>query len=318
MKIVFMGTPEFSVTVLDRILQSGFHVVGVVTMPDKPAGRGLNLIHSPVKEYALKKGLPILQPTNLKGEEFISQLKVLNPDLQVVVAFRMLPEVVWNLPPLGTYNLHASLLPQYRGAAPINWAIINGEKFSGITTFKLQHEIDTGNVLLQEKVAITETMNAGELHDVLMDKGSDLVVKSLFLIQEGSASLKSQEDLSVDLLSLKHAPKIFKEDCKIKFSSPTESVYNFIRGLSPYPGAWALLKQSDKEPVNVKIFSSECTNESCSTTPGLIRTDNKESLQVACGDFWISIKEIQIQGKKRMPVKELLNGFKFNAGDHFE
>ena len=317
LRIVFLGTPEFSVAVLDRIRSAGFNVVAVVTMPDKSAGRGLQLIQSPVKQYALKNSLPCLQPTNLKSPEFLQDLKKLGPDIQVVVAFRMLPEMVWNFPPLGTYNLHASLLPHYRGAAPINWAIINGEVETGVTTFKLQHEIDTGSILLQEAVSIAPEMNAGQLHDLLMNKGADLMVRSLKLIEEGKINLRAQND-RIGSETLKHAPKIFKEDCRINFSWKASNIINFIRGLSPYPSAWTILRQNERDPLLVKIFNAASTGKKSSDSPGKIYCNAKDSLEIVCGDELISILEIQIQGKKRMNIKELLNGFTFSSSDFFE
>jgi len=299
MRIVFMGNPEFAVASLKKIHDAGHEIVAVVTGPDRPAGRGLKLHESPVKEYALANELKILQPEKLRSPEFIEELKSLDPDLGVVIAFRMLPEVVWNLPKLGTINLHASLLPQYRGAAPINWVLINGEKKTGLTTFFLQHEIDTGNIIFNEKIAIEETDDAGTLHDRMMVKGADLVLKTIEAIEEGNYTEQAQEEHA----ELKKAPKIFKEDCKLNFNNTAEEVYNKIRGLSPYPGAWCLLK--DKV---LKIYKSEKVLETHSYTPGtFIKEDH--SLKIAVTDGFIQLLELQPEGKKRMSAVEFLNGY---------
>ncbi len=309
MNIVFMGTPEFAVATLDALVKNKYNVVGVVTMPDKPAGRGQQLQMSAVKTYAIEHNIKVLQPTNLKDENFIQELKSLRPDLQVVVAFRMLPEQVWNLPPLGTYNLHGSLLPQYRGAAPLNWAIINGEKESGVTTFKLQHQIDTGNILLQEKIAIDDNMNVGQMHDSLMHIGANLIIKSLQLIETNHYELKKQDDLISG--ELKHAPKIFKDTCKINWNLKAHDIHNLVRGLSPYPAAFTEFKDDKENTLSLKIF--ETTHES--TNPnlpnGTIVTDNKTFLKVACDKGSINIHQLQLAGKKRMTTEEFLRGYNF-------
>lgn len=304
MKIVFMGTPEFAVASLDILIQNHYDVVGVITVPDKPAGRGQQIQQSAVKKYALEKGLKVLQPEKLKDEQFLEELKQLNADLQIVVAFRMLPEMVWNMPPLGTYNLHASLLPKYRGAAPINWAIINGEKESGVTTFKLKHEIDTGNILYQERTPITEQMTAGELHDALMKIGAELILKSVKAIESGNYQLLPQKDEE----SI-HAPKIFKDTCKINWELSGEKINNLIRGLSPYPAAYTEYADKSGQFTGIKIFKSSFIKAPVSHKPGTVITDQKKFLKVACADGYISISELQMAGKKRMMVEEFLRGF---------
>ncbi|MES2761046.1 MAG: methionyl-tRNA formyltransferase [Bacteroidota bacterium] len=308
MKIIFMGTPEFAVASLDILVQNKYDIVGVVTVPDKPAGRGQQLQQSAVKKYALEKGLTILQPDKLKSEEFIEELKKLNADLQIVVAFRMLPEVVWNMPPLGTYNLHGSLLPKYRGAAPINWAIINGETESGVTSFKLKHEIDTGNMLFQAKAPISKTTTAGELHDALMHVGAELILKTVKAIESGDYELKPQDDTQ----SI-HAPKLFKETCKINWNNTSEKIYNLIRGLSPYPAAFTEFVDKNGQMLGVKIFISEMEEVKHSLNAGTVISDGKAFLKVACADGYIYIKELQMAGKKRMLVEEFLRGFKIDA-----
>lgn len=306
MRIVFMGTPEFAVPCLDILIKNNYNVVGVVTVPDKPAGRGQQLSESAVKLYAKEKGLKILQPLKLKDPAFIAELRDLKPDLQIVVAFRMLPEEVWNMPPLGTYNLHASLLPKFRGAAPINWAIINGEKESGVTTFKLKHEIDTGNILFQEKVPISDTTTAGELHDMLMKVGSELILKSVKTIESGLYELKPQNDAVAV-----HAPKIFKETCKINWTDNVRSVYNLIRGLSPYPAAFTEFTDSKGTLTSLKLFKTEIEEGNKAEPNGLLLTDNKTFIKIAASGGYIQIKELQLQGKKRMTTEEFLRGYKF-------
>ena len=307
MKIVFMGTPDFAVPCLDILVKNGYDVVGVVTVPDKPAGRGQQVQQSPVKKYALEHNLRVLQPEKLKAPEFVEELKELNADLQIVVAFRMLPEVVWNMPRLGTYNLHGSLLPDYRGAAPINWAIINGEKESGVTSFKLKHEIDTGNILFAERVPLTENTTAGELHDKLMFVGAELMLKTVKAIESGNYELKEQ----VLKGESKHAPKLFKETCKIDWSKDVNSIHNLIRGLSPYPAAWTEGTDSRGVTHSVKIFSSSKELAEHSLKHGTVVTDNSTYLKVACSNGYIYIHELQLAGKKRLKVQELLRGFKF-------
>src|SRR5258705_1858849 len=292
-RIVFMGTPEFAVASLDALVKAGYNIVGVVTAPDKPAGRGMKLQESDVKKYAVKHHLKILQPEKLKNPEFLEELKLLNADLQIVVAFRMLPDVVWNMPPMGTLNLHGSLLPQYRGAAPINWAIINGEKETGVTTFKLQHEIDTGNILMTEKITIGDDETAGELHDRMKEIGADLLVKTIDAMAEKNIKEIPQQELSTlnhQLASyLKHAPKIFTETGKIDWNKNVNEIYNLIRGLSPYPAAFTFL--NDKM---IKIFKAVKEKSNPLSTPGQFETDKKTYFKFACSDGYISIKELQL------------------------
>lgn len=305
MRIIFMGTPDFAVASLEALIQSGEQVVAVVTVPDKPAGRGQKIHESAVKIYATQHHIPVLQPTKLRDEAFLAELKSYQADLQVVVAFRMLPEVVWNMPRYGTINVHASLLPQYRGAAPINHAIMNGEKESGVTTFLLQHEIDTGNILLAEKVGISETDTAGDLHDNLMVAGAGTLLRTIQQLKEGSLQPKSQDEI-IPAETLKHAPKIFKEDCKINWDQPTAAVYNFIRGLSPYPTAFTLL--NDKV---LKIYRTEKEQTATLATPGTVETDQKNYLKFATQDGYISVLELQLEGKKKMNVVDFLKGYRF-------
>ena len=309
LRIVYMGTPDFAVESLKALVEGGYNVVGVITMPDKPAGRGHKLQMSAVKTYALSQSLPILQPEKLKDEEFLAKLKEWNADLQIVVAFRMLPEVVWNMPKLGTFNLHASLLPQYRGAAPINWAVINGEKETGATTFFLTHEIDTGRIILQEKISIGNDENVGSVHDRLMSMGGTLVTKTVDAIIEGKVEAKEQENFFNDPTELKAAPKIFKDTCKIDWDNSSISIYNLIRGMSPYPAAWSELKNNE-DKLAVKIYEAEIVDQTPSTAPGSIKTDYKTFIDVATADGYIRINSLQIAGKKRMDTTSLLNGFK--------
>ncbi|MCC5931545.1 MAG: methionyl-tRNA formyltransferase [Cyclobacteriaceae bacterium] len=294
-----MGTPEFAIPGLQACLESGHEVALVITAPDKPQGRGRNLQPSPVKQYALEKGLPVLQPTNLKSPAFLEQLASYNIDLQVVVAFRMLPEVVWSMPPKGTFNLHASLLPQYRGAAPINWAVINGEKETGLTTFFIQHEIDTGNIILQEKEPIYDDDTAGSLHDRLMLKGAEIIKKTIEIIHTGKVDLKTQAN-SPDL---KHAPKIFKEDCIIQWNQPAEKVRNFVRGLAPYPGAWTSLGGQ-----NFKIYEVQLSKENKNLLPGAYYSDQKTFIHVQTADGMVEILELQPEGRKKMLTEDFLRG----------
>ena len=309
LRIVFMGTPDFAVASLKALIENGYNVVGVITVPDKPAGRGKLLSESAVKKYAVNNNLPVLQPEKLKNQEFIDELANLQADLQVVVAFRMLPEVVWAMPRLGTFNLHGSLLPQYRGAAPLNHAIINGETKTGVTTFLLNHEIDTGKILFKQETEIGENDTAGEIHDRLMEIGAKLVIETVDAIAEGNIQPVAQSELFADT-TLLHAPKIFKEDCKIDWSKNTESVRNLIRGLSPYPTAWTVMVNDlTKEEIQVKIFFAMKSDLVKTTTPGKIETDAKTFLNVACGDGWLQITDLQIAGKKRMKIEEFLRGF---------
>jgi methionyl-tRNA formyltransferase len=305
LRIIFMGTPEFAVPSLEALVENKFNVVAVITAPDKPQGRGQKLTASPVKECALKYNIPVLQPTNLKAPEFIEELKSYKANLQVVVAFRMLPEIVWSMPALGTFNLHGSLLPQYRGAAPINWAIINGEKETGVTTFFLKHEIDTGSVIFQEKEPISEDDDVGSVYERLMHKGAKLVVKTVKAIEEGNYPSLPQNESSV----IKHAPKIFKETCEVNWNQPSETIRNFVRGLSPYPAAWTTLNGKVFKLFKVKAES----NRGLSTVNcGQIDTDNKTFLRVRAQDAWISILEFQPEGKKRMTVEEFFRGNRIN------
>lgn len=316
MKIVFMGTPDFAVATLDALLKNNYTIVGVVTAPDKPAGRGQTLQQSAVKEFALKHQLKVLQPIKLKDEQFVSELKSLDADLQIVVAFRMLPEIVWNMPKHGTYNLHASLLPKYRGAAPINWAIINGENETGVTTFKLVHEIDAGNILFQEKVTISKTTNAGQLHNTLMSIGSELIIKTVNAIiknHENNTPLNFINQKEEDVC---HAPKLFKDTCKINFNDDVIKINNLIRGLSPYPAAHTTVNTLNKK-LGLKIFDceTELHEADLQTKTGEIVTDNKHYIKIKCLNGYIVLKHLQIEGKKRMSCEEFLRGFKFNAGD---
>lgn len=309
-RIVFMGTPDFAVESLKALVENGYHVVGVITAPDKPAGRGRQLSESAVKQYAIQQNLKVLQPEKLKNPEFISELESLKADLQIVVAFRMLPEVVWNMPPLGTFNLHGSLLPQYRGAAPLNWAVINGETETGVTTFLLSHEIDTGKIIFKEKIAIQENDTVGDIHDQLMVIGAKLVVKTVDALAEGKVQAIDQDELIENQANIKHAPKIFKDDCRIDWTKDTESVRNLIRGLSPYPTAWTEFEHPDKgEILTAKIFAVLRDNSSLPAVPGTLQTDGRKFIRIACPDGWLSITDIQLSGKKRMKTDELLRGF---------
>lgn len=302
-----MGTPEFAVAPLQLLVERGYAVEAVVTMPDKPSGRGLKLNESPVKQYAKSVNIPVLQPEKLKSEEFIQELKRINADLFIVVAFRMLPEVVWSMPPLGTFNLHASLLPQYRGAAPINWAIINGETETGVTTFFLQHEIDTGNVIYQESTPILPSDNIGTLYERLMNLGAELVVKTVDAIEKGQVNPTPQAKLQKE--TLKEAPKIFKETCCIDWSRNGVEIVNLIRGLSPYPAAFSNFIGNDTE-VPVKIFSAKFEEGLVSSECGSFSTDGKDYLKAACSNGYIYIEELQLAGKKRLSIKDFLRGFK--------
>ncbi len=295
-----MGTPDFAVPSLKILVENGFDVVGVITATDKLGGRGKKkLLQSAVKQFALNCGLNILQPPNLKNPEFVERLRSLNADLQIVVAFRMLPEVVWNMPPLGTYNLHASLLPSYRGAAPINWAIIRGDEFTGLTTFKLRHEIDTGHLAFQHKIAISKTDTAGSLHDKMMHEGAHLVLKTVRAVSNGTIQLVAQDN---PLAS--KAPKIFHADCRIDFNQSASIIYDYIRGLSPYPTAWTILDQK-----KFKIFRAEYSYEVHNKTPGNYDLINGKELRFTCKDGFIYCKEVQLEGKKRMTIRDFLNGY---------
>lgn len=310
-KVAFMGTPDFAVASLDAIIKAGFDVVGVITSTDKPAGRGKKIKFSAVKEYALQCGLNILQPPNLKNPEFNQELKSLKADLFAVVAFRMLPDMVWQMPEYGTINLHGSLLPQYRGAAPINWAVINGEKKTGATTFFIQKQIDTGNIINSVELPISQNMTAGELHDEMMVLGATCLVETIHQIQLGKA--KSQPQPAGD--QLKPAPKIYRKTCEINWELSKAQIHNHIRGLSPFPGAWTTL--NDHKKTGFKISKSEISDLKSLATPGSIQIHNKELL-VACSDGFVRIMELQMQGKKRMDAKSLLNGYKFEEDAAFE
>jgi len=307
LKIVFMGTPDFAVGILDAIYQRNYTIAGVITAADKPAGRGQKVKYSAVKEYALQKGLNLLQPVNLKDETFLEELKSLGANLQVVVAFRMLPEAVWRMPKLGTFNLHASLLPQYRGAAPINWAVINGEEKTGVTTFFIDDKIDTGAMILKAETDIGPDESAGELHDRLMELGKDTVIKTLGLIQGGNVTttIQPQEE------DIKTAYKLNKDNCKIDWTKPGAQIHNLVRGLSPYPAAWTNISDNGQE-WNIKIYETEFNTENHDLVPGSVVADKKE-MKVAVNDGFVTIKSLQMPGKKRMNVKELLNGQAFSG-----
>ncbi|HNL82328.1 MAG TPA: methionyl-tRNA formyltransferase [Chitinophagaceae bacterium] len=304
LRIVFMGTPEFAVASLNALVNAGCNIVAVVTAPDKPAGRGLQLNESAIKKYAVANNLKILQPVKLKSVDLIETLKSLKADVQIVVAFRMLPEMVWNMPTMGTINVHGSLLPQYRGAAPINWAVINGEKFTGVTTFKLKHAIDTGNILLQESLAIDENETAGEVHDKMKELGAELLLKTIQQLAEGKLIEQEQNKLN-NTLTLKHAPKLYSENGKIDFSKTVEEVHNLVRGLSPFPGAYTFL--------NNKLLKIYRTIKEVSDEPlevGSIKSDGKKYFKMACCNGYINILELQLEGKKRMKIEDFLRGNK--------
>jgi methionyl-tRNA formyltransferase len=330
LRIIFMGTPDFAVASLDALAKAGYNIVGVVTAPDKPAGRGMKLQQSDIKRYAVKHKLKILQPEKLKNPEFLEELKSLNADLQIVVAFRMLPEIVWNMPSMGTVNLHGSLLPQYRGAAPINWAIINGEKETGVTTFKLQHEIDTGNILMQEAIPIGESETAGELHDRMKEIGAQLLVKTVEGLANGALQETSQSSIvngqlpienpqaeetfsppdshrdTIHHSLLKHAPKIFTKNCRIDWNKTVDEIYNLIRGLSPYPAAFTEL-----EDKTIKIYKSEKEHAVPTSKPGRWESNGKTYLKFAAKDGYIHLKEVQLEGKKKMMIEDFLRGYRF-------
>jgi methionyl-tRNA formyltransferase len=307
LRIILMGTPEFAVASLDKLVQAGYNIIAVVTAPDKPAGRGMQLQQSAVKKYAVEKGLTVFQPEKLKDPSFIESLRSLKADLQVVVAFRMLPEIVWNMPPMGTINVHGSLLPQYRGAAPINWAIINGEKFTGVTTFKLKHEIDTGDILLSEKIGIGDNETAGELHDKMKEVGATLLLKTIRNIENGSITEVPQSQTSnPEPQTLHHAPKISTETCNINWNRTATEVCNLIRGLSPYPTAFTML-----ENKKLKIYRAEKITGAPLMHPGNFETDCRSYLRFACSNGYINIIELQLEGKKRMGVEDFLRGYRF-------
>lgn len=304
LRIVFMGTPDFAVASLDALLQAGCNVVAVVTAPDKPAGRGLKLTASAVKQYAVEKGLPVLQPEKLKSPEFVEALRSYKADLQIVVAFRMLPEIVWSMPPMGTLNLHGSLLPQYRGAAPIHWAVINGEKETGVTTFRLKHEIDTGDILLQKKFPIGDDETTGEVHDRMKIIGAGLLVETVKGLESGELKERPQS-LMAEGLVLKHAPKIFTENCQIDWNKSAEQIHNLVRGLSPFPGALTTL-----DGRILKVFRSAKELSARHPEPGKMLTDGKTFLKFACADGYIHVLDLQLEGKKRMLTEDFLRGYK--------
>ena len=309
LRIVYMGTPNFAVESLRALVEGGYNVVGVITMPDKPVGRhGSVLQASPVKEYALSQNLPVLQPEKLKDETFLDELRALKADLQIVVAFRMLPEVVWDMPRFGTFNLHASLLPQYRGAAPINWAVINGDTETGVTTFFLTHEIDTGKIIRQKHLPIADTDNVGTVHDALMAIGAGLVTETVDLLLAGKVDAIPQEEFIKDVIELRPAPKIFKDTCRIDWNQPSKRIYDFIRGLSPYPAAWTELVASDGSRQALKVYQAEKRPASHNQDIGVILTDAKSYIDIAVEDGYIRLLDLQLAGKKRMGVKDFLNG----------
>ena len=313
LRIVFMGTPEFAVESLQALVENNYRVVGVVTMPDKPVGRhGSVLQGSPVKAYALSKGLPVLQPEKLKDEAFIDELWALQADLQIVVAFRILPEVVWDMPRFGTFNLHGSLLPQYRGAAPINWAVIHGEKETGVTTFFLTHGVDTGQIIRQRPIPIAETDNAGIVHDKSMTIGAELVLETVNLIIDHKGCIETipQENLFRNVSELRPAPKIFKDTCRINWRQPAKAIYDFVRGLSPYPTAWTELEMPDGTFQSLKIFETAIVPKTCPLPAGAIMTDLKTFLDIAAEDNCIRLLSIQLSGKRRLNIKEFLQGIK--------
>lgn len=315
LKIVFLGTPDFAVESLKRLHEGGYNIVGVVTMPDKPAGRGHKLLHSPVKQYAEAAGLHLMQPVNLKDPAFVEELRGLGADLFIVIAFRMLPQVVWQMPPLGTFNLHASLLPRYRGAAPINWAVINGDTETGVTTFFLKHEIDTGDILRQERIDILPEDNVGTVHDRLMMLGADLTIDTVEHIIEGSLTPIPQDSL-LHGEEATAAPKIFKETCRIDWTQSAEKIHNLVRGLSPYPAAWTELKTEDADVLSVKVFETRVTSRHVSAQPGSVLVEDGHLL-VAPSDFYIEILSLQPQGKKRMAASDWLRGMR-SADFRFE
>lgn len=314
LRIVFMGTPEFAVESLKSLVEGGYNVVAVVTQPDKPVGRHQDTLQAPpVKQYALEQGLPVLQPVKMKDPEFVEQLRGFRADLQVVVAFRMLPEVVWAMPRFGTFNVHAALLPQYRGAAPINWAVINGETQTGVTTFFLDHDIDTGRIIMQEPFAIPDDADVEYVYNGLMHLGAGIALKTIdkLIAADGNIDSISQDELVAEQQELHHAPKIFKETCRISFGKPAKKVYDFIRGLSPYPGAWTEIQKEGGKAQVLKVFKTTKTGKALAEgiAVGSLRVEGK-SLLVACADEWLQLDTIQISGKKRMEARDFLNGMR--------
>jgi methionyl-tRNA formyltransferase len=316
LRIVFMGTPEFAVATLDALVRAGHEIAAVITVPDKPAGRGMKLQESAVKKYAMEHGLRVLQPEKLKDPAFLDAYTSLEHDLNIVVAFRMLPEVVWNHPRLGTFNLHASLLPQYRGAAPINWAVINGEKETGVTTFFINHEIDTGQIISQQKVTIRDDETAGELHDELMVTGAKLVLKTVESLEKGAVNLTDQSQIIQNQsLILKPAPKLFKEDARIDFTAPLASIYNLIRGLSPYPAAFIGITDRSGQELPVKVYRSRADHFTNTETAGDVETDGKTFIRINHPEGALYLEELQAPGRKRLKVDEFLRGFPLSTGD---
>lgn len=315
LRIIYLGTPDFAVASLDILVKNNYTVVGVITAPDKPSGRGLQLSQSAVKKYAVEHNLNVLQPTNLKDPAFLEDVRALNADLQIVVAFRMMPEVLWNMPPLGTFNLHASLLPQYRGAAPINHAIINGEKETGVTTFFLKHQIDTGDILFQEKVSIGPDENAGELHDKLMTVGANLVLQTVQAIDTNNVQPIPQTNIANE--DLKHAPKIFRDNCHINWHESAQNIHNLIRGLSPYPAAYTTLEMPDGKQLDIKVYQTRLELKEHNKPVGEIATDNKSYLYIYVTGGIIYITELQPATKRRMKISEFLAGNKMEAGYKF-
>lgn len=310
LKIVFFGTPEFALESLKRLVEGGYNIVGVVTMPDKPAGRGHKLYQSPVKQYAVEQGLKVLQPVRLKDEAFVEELRSLGAHLQVIIAFRMLPEVVWAMPPLGTFNLHASLLPRYRGAAPINWAVMNGDSETGVTTFFLKHEIDTGDIIEQRRVPIGRHDNVEVVYDRLMHLGADMVVNTIDNIVAGNVKPIPQDQLLTEGEQPTAAPKIFTETCRIGWDWPAEKVYNHIRGLAPYPCAWTMVARGEGKPLKLKIFVTEEPTSEASPAPGqFVIGKGRAEMKIGCADYLLPVTELQIEGKRRMTVAEFLRGF---------
>ncbi len=306
LKIIFMGTPDFAVPTLQKLVENNYQVVAVITAPDKPAGRGLKLTPSPVKEYAVSQNIPVLQPPNLKSEAFIQELRAYQANLQIIVAFRMLPEVVWNMPAIGTFNIHASLLPDYRGAAPINWALINGEKETGITSFFLRHQIDTGDILLQEKIMIADQDDFGSLYEKLKHLGADVALKTVRAIENNEVQPQPQPQNA----ELKEAPKISKEFCEINWEQSAVQIQNFIRGLAPYPGAWTRVNAKILKIYRAEVVSSVSGDQE-PPTPGTYQTDNKTFLHFFTGQGLLKVTDLQVEGKKRMLTEELLRGYKF-------
>ncbi len=316
LRILYMGTPDFAVAPLEKLLQSGKDVVGVITAPDRPAGRGKKIRLSAIKAYLLQNHpqIPILQPNNLKDPAFVEQVQALKPELQIVVAFRMLPEVIWQIPEIGTFNLHASLLPQYRGAAPINHVLINGESETGVTTFMIDQKIDTGRILMQERIKIGPLESAGELHDRLMEAGANLVLETVTRLTDGSLVARSQEEFINPQSKLRTAPKIYKEDCRINWEQTGFKVFNQIRGLSPYPGAFGHLHKESGTTVLCKIYASVFRTEAHQVSPGTIHTDGKTFLEVSVQGGWIQVLDLQQEGKRRMDVRDFLAGVRLTSG----